>query len=194
MAAHATNDAFTNVLPAFLPTLQLRFGVGEAMLATFVAVVSVSANVMQAFLGTVADRWGRRRSAAVGLMAGSVLMSFIVGAPNPATLLVLLAVGGLGSALFHPAAVSLVSGTGPHRSLSVGLFAAGGPIGAALMPVVALAIIRNFGVQYVPWLSILGVTIGLALFWLTPQQKPLARSERPKAFDLALWRGPVGQL
>src|SRR5690606_11573301 len=161
MAAHATNDAFTNVLPAFLPTLQLRVGVGEAMLATFVAVVSLSANVMQAFLGVLADRWGRRRSAALGLIGGSVLMSFIAVAPNAATLMAILAVGGLGSALFHPAAVSLVAGTGARRSLAVGLFAAGGPIGAALMPVVALAIIRNYGVQYVPWLAILGVVIGL---------------------------------
>lgn len=194
MAAHATNDAFTNVLPAFLPTLQLRFGVGEAMLATFVAVVSISANVMQAFLGTLADRWGRRRSAAVGLIGGSVLMSFMAVAPNSLTLLLILAIGGLGSALFHPAAVSLIAGTGSNRSLAVGLFAAGGPIGAALMPIVALAIIRNYGVQYVPWLAILGVTIGLALFYLTPQQQTPPKHDRPKAFDLALFKGPVGQL
>ena len=194
MAAHATNDAFTNVLPAFLPTLQLRFGVGEAMLATFVAVVSISANVMQAFLGTVADRWGRRRSAAVGLIGGSVLMSFMAVAPHSMTLLLILAIGGLGSALFHPAAVSLISGTGSNRSLAVGLFAAGGPIGAALMPIVALAIIRNFGVQYVPWLAVLGVVIGLALFYLTPRQQTAPKHDRPKAFDLALFKGPVGQL
>ncbi len=194
MAAHATNDAFTNVLPAFLPTLQERFGVGEAMLATFVAVVSISANVMQAFLGNVADRWGRRRSAAVGLIGGSVLMSFMAVAPNSLALLIILAVGGLGSALFHPAAVSLVSSASGNRSLAVGLFAAGGPIGAALMPIVALAIIRNYGVQYVPWLSILGVVIGLALFILTPRQEPRPKADRPKAFDLALFRGPVGQL
>ena len=53
--AHLTNDAFANVLPVFLPTLQVRFGVGEAVLATFVAIISLSANVMQAFLGALAD-------------------------------------------------------------------------------------------------------------------------------------------
>lgn len=193
-AAHATNDAFTNVLPAFLPTLQLRFGVGEAMLATFVAVVAISANVMQAFLGAVADRWGRRRSAALGLIGGSVLMSFMAVAPNSVALLIILAVGGLGSALFHPAAVSLVSGAGTNRSVAVALFSAGGTVGAALMPIVALAIVRNYGVQYVPWLALFGVGCGLALFYLTPRQEPPPRHARPKAFDPALFRGPVGQL
>lgn len=164
------------------------------MLATFVAVVSISANVMQAFLGNLADRWGRRRSAALGLIGGSVLMSFMAVAPNSLSLLLILAVGGLGSALFHPAAVSLVSGAGANRSLAVGLFAAGGPIGAALMPIVALFIIRNYGVQYVPYLAVFGVAIGLALFYFTPRQEKPASKDRPKAFDLALFRGPVGQL
>src|SRR5690606_19717831 len=164
-----------------------RFGVGEAMLATFVAVVSPSANVMQAFLGALADRWGRRRSAALGLIGGSVLMSFIAVAPNAGTLLLILAIGGPGSAPFPPAAVSLVSGTGSRKSLSVGLFAAGGPIGAALMPIVALAIIRDWGAQYVPWLALIGVALGLALFYFTPRQATPPRASRPKAFDLSLF-------
>lgn len=194
MAAHATNDAFANVLPAFLPTLQLRFGAGEALLATFVAVVSLSANVMQALFGALADRWGRRRSAALGLIAGSVLMSFIAVAPNAATLLLILAIGGLGSALFHPAAASLVSGSGARRSLAVGMFTAGGPIGAAAMPIIVLAIIRDFGAKYVPWLAVVGVAIGLALFYFTPRQTQPTKANRGKMFDVELFKGPVGKL
>jgi MFS family permease len=75
--AHAVNDAFANVLPVFLPTLQARFGLGEAALAGFVALISFSSNVLQAFAGALADRWGRRRTAAAGLMVGSVLMSLL---------------------------------------------------------------------------------------------------------------------
>src|SRR5690554_4061099 len=75
--AHLVNDAFTNVLPAFLPLLQERFGVGEAVLAGFVAIISLSSNVLQAFTGALVDRFGRRRSAALGLIVGSTLMSFL---------------------------------------------------------------------------------------------------------------------
>ena len=62
--SHAANDAFTNVLPVFLPIFQERFNLGEAVLASFVAVISLSSNVLQAFMGALADRWGNRRSAA----------------------------------------------------------------------------------------------------------------------------------
>jgi FSR family fosmidomycin resistance protein-like MFS transporter len=192
--AHAANDAFTNILPVFLPLLQTRFGLGEAALAGFVALISVSSNVMQAFAGALADRWGRRKSAALGLMVGSSLMSFLAIVPTVWSLVLLLAVGGLGSALFHPAAASMAHSAGSRKGLAMGLFTAGGPLGTAAMPVVVLYIIRRFGPEYVPWLALVGMVVGLLLFVLAPQQARPDRSSRPKIFDAALFRGPVGLL
>lgn len=192
--AHGANDAFANVLPVFLPTLQIRFGVGEAVLAAFVAIISLSANVMQAFAGAVADRWGRRRSAAAGLVVGSVLMSFLAVAPTVWSLVIILAIGGLGSALFHPAAASMTRMAGNRKGLFVGLFTAGGPLGTALMPIVVLFVIRRFGIEYVPWLALAGVLTGAALFLFTPTQASPERAARAKIVDVKLFRGPVGQL
>lgn len=192
--AHAANDAFSNVLPAFLPTLQLRFGLGEAALAGFVALISVSANVMQAFVGTLADRWGHRRTAALGLILGSSLMSFLAVVPTVWSLFLLLAIGGLGSATFHPAAASLVHGAGTRKGLGAGLFMAGGPVGTAAMPVVVLFLLRRFGPEYVPWLALVGVTIGLLLFLFAPRHSVLAGDTRRPAFDLGIFTGPVGLL
>ena len=192
--SHAANDAFSNILPVYLPTLQNRFGLGEAALATFVAVISISANMLQPVMGALSDRWGRRRSAALGLIVGSILMSFLVVVPNVWFLFLVLAIGGLGSAIFHPSAVSMARAVGERKSLSVGFFTAGGPLGSAVMPVVVLTIIRNYGEQYVPWLAVIGVALGLALFFWTPQQKRVTGKSRPKVFDLNLLLGPVGLL
>ena len=192
--AHVANDAFSNVLPAFLPTLQLRFGLGEAALAGLVAVIAISANVLQAFAGALTDRWGRRRAAALGLLLSSVLMSFIAVAPSVAVLLALLVFGGIGSAVFHPGAVAMMRGVGGRASLNVGLFAAGGAIGTAIMPVVALAVLRGYGPEYVPLLSLVGVALAAALFLLSPAQPRARGAARPKVFDVALFRGPVGVL
>lgn len=192
--AHVANDAFSNVLPAFLPTLQLRFGLGEAALAGLVAVISLSANVLQAFAGALTDRWGRRRSAALGLLLSSVLMSFIAVAPSVTALVALLVLGGIGSAVFHPGAVAMMRGVGGRVSLNVGLFAAGGAIGTAIMPVIALGVLRRYGPEYVPLLSLVGVALAAALFLLAPAQPRLRGPSRPKVFDPALFRGPVGTL
>ncbi len=192
--AHLTNDAFSNVLPAFLPTLQLRFGLGEAALAGLVALISLSANVLQAFAGALTDRWGRRRAAALGLLVSSVLMSFIAVAPSVAMLVLLLALGGIGSAVFHPAAVAMMRGVGGRISLHVGLFAAGGAVGTATMPVVALAVLRTYGAEYVPLLALVGVVLAGTLFALSPMQPQARDAARPKVFDAQLFRGPVGLL
>lgn len=192
--SHAANDAFSNVLPVFLPIFQERFGLGEALLASLVAVISLSSNVLQAFMGALADRWGKRRSAALGLIIGATLMSFIAVVPSVWMLFILLAVGGLGSAIFHPAASSMARNVSTKTGLSMGFFISGGSLGSALMPIVALAIIRNFGTHYVPFLAIIGIIIGLLLFLCSPEQSPAKGINRPKIFDSKLFFGPVGLL
>jgi MFS transporter, FSR family, fosmidomycin resistance protein len=194
--AHLANDAFSNVLPVYLPTLQQRFGFGEVALASLVALIALSANVMQAFMGALTDRWGRRRAAAFGLLLSSVLMSFVVVAPTVWALVAMLAVGGLGSAIFHPGAVAMMRDVGGRQrlTLAVGLFAAGGALGSAIMPVVALAILRVYGAAYVPWLALVGVTLSVALFMWAPVSTPLRGTARPKLFDATLFAGPVGLL
>lgn len=194
VAAHAANDAFSNILPVYLPILQERFALGEAALASFVAAISLSSNVLQPFMGALSDRWGRRRTAALGLIVGSLLMSFVGQVPSVGVLYALLLVGGLGSAIFHPSAVAMARGALSRKGLGIGLFTAGGPLGAALMPVVVLYVIRSFGLAYVPWLAAVGVTVGVLLFAFAPQQARARGSERPKLFDVQLVLGPVGLL
>lgn len=192
--AHLANDAFSNVLPVYLPTLQQRFALGEVALASLVAVVSLSANVLQAFMGAITDRWGRRRSAALGLLLSSVLMSFLAVAPTVWALVAMLAIGGLGSAVFHPGAVAMMREVGERRSLAVGVFAAGGASGSAIMPVIALFVLREYGAQYLPWLSLVGVALAAALMWWAPASRRPVGSARPKLFDVTLFAGPVGLL
>lgn len=194
--SHSTNDAFSNVLPVFLPTLQARFGLGEAVLAVLVAVISTSSNVMQPFFGGFVDRWGRRRTAAIALIVGSTLMGFISVAPNVWSLFFILAIGGLGSAIFHPSAAAMARNTGAAKGISMSLFAAGGAIGSAIMPVAVLSVVRSFGIGYVPFLSIIGVAVGVVLFLLTPEQERTVVPDgtRPKLFDTSLLAGPVGLL
>jgi len=192
--AHAVNDAFANILPVFLPTLQIRFGLGEAALAGFVALISFSSNVLQAFAGALADRWGRRRAAALGLIVGASLMSLLPVVPTVWALFLVLAIGGLGSALFHPAAASMARQAGRRKGLAIGLFGSGGPLGSAVMPVVALWLLRSYGPWAIPWLAPIGVVLGVALLTLAPEQARPERHARPKLFDRELFAGPVGLL
>ena len=192
--SHSANDAFANILSVLLPTLQARFTLSETVLASFVAVLSISSNVLQPVMGALSDRWGKRRLAGVGLIAGSFLMSLLAVAPSVWVLVLLLAVGGLGSAAFHPAASSMVRSASRREGLSIGVFTAGGPFGSAVAPIVVLAVIANYGTGAVPYLAIPGVLLGLVLLFFTPPQERSPRHSRPKLFDLDLFMGPIGVL
>ncbi len=195
LVAHATNDAFGSMLSALLPTLQLRFGASETLLALLVATYSFSSSVMQPVFGALADRFGRRTIGALGVMTSSAVLSLIAIAPNPWLLLVLLLFGGLGSAAFHPAGTGMARDAARSKGgLAVGLFSAGGTAGLAVGPIIIGTLLINGWLAWSPLLMIPGLVLGLLMFLLIPPQPPRPGAVRPKIFDMELFRGPVGVL
>ncbi|MDQ3458062.1 MAG: MFS transporter [Deinococcota bacterium] len=192
---HVFNDAFQAMLPALLPTLQIRFALSEASLALLVAVLAFSSSVMQPVFGALADRFGRRMVGSLGVIACTMLLSLLGTAPTPLVLVGLLLLGGFGSAAFHPSSTSLVgSAAKGRRELATSIFIFGGGIGQALGPIAVLLVIANYGLQYMPWLMIPGLVMGGLMYLLVPPQPRLPRGARPRLFDPGLFLGPVGAL
>ena len=195
IAVHATNDAFSSMLAALLPTFQLRFGLSEGVLALLVATLSFSSSVLQPFFGSLADRFGQRLVGAFGIITSSSLLSLMGVVPDAALLFVLLFVGGLGSAAFHPSGTSMARAAGgANKALTVSLFSAGGTLGLALGPSIILLVARTVGLQFSPLLMIPGVLLGVAMYFLIPVQPKTDRVANRRLFDWELFRGPVGVL
>jgi FSR family fosmidomycin resistance protein-like MFS transporter len=195
ITVHATNDAFSGMLAALLPTLQARFGLSEAVLALLVATLSFSSSVLQPFFGALADRLGRRTVGALGILTSSSLLSLMGVVPDALLLFALLFVGGLGSAAFHPAGTSLARDAGgKNKALTVSLFSAGGTLGLALGPSIILFMARTVGLEFSPLLMIPGVVLGIAMFLFIPPQPKREDAVTPKLFDMGLFLSPVGVL
>jgi len=179
--------------------LQLRFGLTETTLALLVATLSFSSSVVQPFFGALADRLGRRLVGALGIIASSSLLSLMGVVPDVALLFVLLFVGGLGSAAFHPAGTSMARDAGgDNKALTVSLFSAGGTLGLALGPSIILLLARTVGLEFSPLLMLPGIVLGVAMYFLIPPQPKTTLKAgvavNPRFFDVALFRGPVGVL
>jgi FSR family fosmidomycin resistance protein-like MFS transporter len=193
--AHFFNDLFAGTLAALLPTLQLRFDASEVMLAAFVATLSFSSSMLQPLFGAVADRVGRRVVAAVGVITTSTILSLMGVSPSPWLLLPLLLFGGLGSAAFHPSAISLArSAVSRNRGLAMGIFSAGGTFGMAMGPLVIGLFLINGWLHLTPWLMVPGILFGLLIYLLVPAQPRDPSSHASKLFDADLFTGPVGRL
>lgn len=192
--AHLVNDAVAGAFAPLLPTLQARFGLGTTALALLVALLSFCSLLTQPLFGALADRFGPRPVAALGIVLCTSLLGLVAVAPALWVLVALLVVGGLGSAAFHPAGVILAGAAGEaRRGLAVSLFSAGGTIGLALGPVAVLALVATFGLGAAPWLGVPGLVVGALLFVLAPRD--WAAPQRRAGFvDRRLLAGPVGLL
>lgn len=160
-ATHFAVDAYSNIYAPLLPLLIPHFGMSLAAAGTLTMCFQIAASVSQLGFGHLADRWRPR----VLLMAGPVLavlvLSFIGVATSMWMLGVILVVGGLGGAAFHPPAAALVHKmAGRRQGFAMSLHITGGSIGFALGPLLFAPIVQRLGLAWTPILALPG------LLWL----------------------------
>jgi len=192
-ATHAAVDIPIGAFGALLPTLKSRFGLSQGELAGMVAVFAAASLLTQPFAGRFADRVGTRTVAAVGAATAAALLSALSVMNSVAVVYVLLVLGGLASAAFHPAGAAIASNAKLRsRGLGVSAFAAGGTIGLAIGPLAVVLLTANGGLGAAPWLMVPGLALAIAVWRVVPAT---ARSPRVDPASRApMLRGPVAML
>lgn len=192
---HLYGDALGAMLTALLPSLQQRFGLSASQLAVLVAVQWLATSMSQPLLGGLADRFGAARVVAVGSLTCAGLFSLMPVAPTATLLVLVVLVGGLGSAAFHPAAAAMARRAGGDRSdLAVSVFAAGGTVGIALGPVLVIALVASYGLEATPWLALPALLLSAVLLATSRDDEPARAASGRPVLVLGLLHGPIGLL
>lgn len=160
---HGLNDSYTAFLPPLLPRIMARLGLSITLAATLMMTLSLAASLAQPLLGHLADRRGRRALVVLGPIASAVFLSMIGLASSFTVLLVLLALGGLGSAAFHPpgASIAVRAQEGRGSGMRHAVFSFGGAMGYAVGPLAAVGLVAVVGFDGM-WVAMLP-TVVLAL-------------------------------
>ena len=171
------------ILNIALPTLQRELGARGAELQWMVDAYVLAYAGLLLVMGSVADRWGRRRVLQTGLVlfgAASVLAAF---AQSGGQLVVLRALMGMGAAMMTPASLAIVTDVFPpeERSTPISLWSAVAGVGVALGPLVGGALLEAFwwGSVFLVNAPIVAVAL-VAGRWLLPE----SRGARPAPLDL----------
>jgi MFS transporter, FSR family, fosmidomycin resistance protein len=194
--AHGLNDAYAAFLHPLLPRLMERLELSIALAATLAMTLSLSASLLQPVMGWFADVHGRRLLVVLGPLASGVFLSSIGLAPNLIVLCVLLALGGLGSAAFHPpgAALAAQGGGAGGSGTRLSIFSFGGAAGYAVGPLAAVAIVAAVGLEGL-WMAMLpALVMAGAMLALLPRE-PRRQATRPPPMPRAIVRllaGPLG--
>ena len=193
---HGLSDFYGMTFAPLVQTFREQFALDQAQVGAIAAVVGVFGSMVQPLFGLWGERRDRGLLAAVGLLVSAAFMGAIGAAPNVYALCVLLTLGALGVAAFHPAAATLATGHVRKRSLAMAVFIAGGGVGMALAPLVVPWVARRFGLRNLWLIALPGVAVAVWLYAATrgvPRPRPAARR-----FDLraafAPGTGPVWAL
>lgn len=158
---------FGVVIPV-LPVFVRGFGVGYVEVGAVVSAFAVMRLVVGPFVGRIVDRFGERLTLAVGIGIVAVSSGLVGIATSYPQLLVLRGLGGIGSAMFSVAAMTLILGvtSTTQRGRAVGFwqggFLIGGMAGPALGGLLTTISLTAPFFFYAATLAVAG-TVGLVL-------------------------------
>jgi FSR family fosmidomycin resistance protein-like MFS transporter len=193
-STHVVVDAYTNIYAPMLPLLIPRHELSLATAGTLAMCFQLANSVSQLAFGALADRWRPRVLVIVGPLVAVIVLSLIGLAVSPLTLGMILVLGGLGGAAFHPPAAALVYKLADHRKgLAMSTHLSGGSLGFSAAPVLFAPFIAYMGLQWSPLIMIPGL---IALSWTLRQvpemssphahERSTLKSLRPAAVPLTL--------
>lgn len=174
---HLLVDGSVGFLSALLPTLSDRFELTTLESSVLVAALAITTSLTQPLFGAVGDRIGHRGLVVAGVLTTTALLPLSALAPSPSIVLVILAIGGLGSGAFHPAATTAVTGMSPRPEEAIGLLTAGGMVGLALGPGGAL-LLTTTGAPAAAIVGLAGMALA-AVLWRRIPSGGTARARIP---------------
>ena len=166
-----------------LPTLQRTFSATATDLQWIVdAYLLIFASSLLT-MGTLGDRFGRKRALQGGLLLFGAASAAVLLADEVVHLIILRVLMGLGAALIMPATLSIITNVFPQeeRGRAIGVWAGTAALGIGLGPLAGGLLLQVFS-----WNSVflINVPVAVVAMLLGIRLVPEGRDPEPGAFDL----------
>ena len=174
------------ILNVALPTLARELLANNSALQWFVNAYELVFAGLLLTAGALADRFGRRRILAVGLVVFGVASAASAAATSPSGLIAARAVMGVGGAMVVPATLSIVTNvfTSPtERAKAIAVWASVAALGLGLGPLAGGVLLHSFY-----WGSVFLISLPLVVGALVASRLTIPESRAPGAGRL----DPVG--
>lgn len=181
--AHFVVDSQVSFLSALIPPLQEKFNISISVVGVLVFLLAMSNAGSQPLTAILTDRWPRLPWLAVGLIGSAFCLTAVGWLPSYSLVAVAVPIGGFLAGLAHPDMSSRAGAlSSHHRSLCVSVFVSGGRLGFAMGPIVAIFVVKWWGMEWL-WIYVLLNVIAVAGI-LRGLPKPAPSSETGKGFDI----------
>ena len=162
---HAVLDSYATLLPHLQPRLLEKLASAatrNSLAGNFVSIYTIFSSFGQILFGWLSDRVRTVHFVTFGVALTAIGLSMLWVVPSRYLVYLLLAVGGIGIAAFHPQATAYAGAlASAGRGMGTSIFLTGGNIGRALGPLVLMFIPYRFGLDYLVWEMIPGLFLAL---------------------------------
>ena len=165
---HFIGDFFQSFIRPLLPVMANKFDLSLAQVGLITGIATFMAFLIQPIFGYLADRYKTRIVLLVGSFVGAICIPMVGVAPYFWLVLLLIGLGSISSAIYHPTAAGMVSVyAGRRTGLAMSLFGLGGTLGFTLGPLVCSGYVTLMGMHRLPILTLFGVLVFAVLFvWI----------------------------
>jgi MFS transporter, FSR family, fosmidomycin resistance protein len=159
-STHFLVDGYGNIYAPLLPLLIPHLGLSLAAAGTLQMCFQMASSVAQLGFGHVADRWRPRVLVIAGPIVTVSILPLIGLATKAWTLGLILVVGGLGAAAFHPPAAAVVHRvSGNRKAFAMSVHITAGSLGFSLGPLLFAPFADRYGLEWMPLLMVPGLAI-----------------------------------
>jgi len=166
--AHFVVDSQVSFLSPLLPLLREKFGLTLGAAGALIGLLGIFNAGSQPITAIVTDRWPRLPWLGIGLIGSAIFLTAAGWLSSYAAVAIAVSIGGALAGLAHPDMASRAGALSDrHRSLAVSIFVAGGRLGFSLGPIIALFIVKWWGMEWL-WIyvgvniaAVAGITRGL---------------------------------
>lgn len=157
---HFIADFYTGFINPLIPVFVDHFSLTLTQVGWIAGVNRFLAFVVQPPIGYLADRYRTRFFILGGPLIVIVFTSLLGWAPNFPALLCFVALGSVGSSMFHPTIAGMISTyAGRHVGFSMSVFNMGGTLAFGVGPLFISWYVSRYGISQMHWVMGIGLPV-----------------------------------
>jgi len=163
--AHLLNDMMQSLLIAMYPMLKGEFTLSFTQVGVISLAYQITASILQPLIGLFTDRHPQPFAVSLGMGFTMAGLFELASAESYEDILLAAALIGLGSSIFHPESSRIARfASGGRQGFGQSLFQIGGNMGAAVGPLLAVAVLLPFGRSSAAWFGVAAI-VASSLLW-----------------------------
>ena len=166
---HIFHDGIADGLAIFLPLWQASFGLTLTQVGLLVTCFESATGLFQIPAGFLGEHFNERKLLVLGTLITAISFMFLGLVGGMVAFIVLLFIGGIGAAVQHPIAASMVSKAYNEdgRRMALGTYNFSGDVGKFLFPALGALMFSQIGWRFVcVGFGLIGCVIAVALFFV----------------------------